>query len=219
MAKYQIPENHIEGFEALSKLSFDQVKHLSSILCELPVGTGPKNFQEKLVAKAPFKGTRIIANVLFSLGGLLTSEEESIGQLAKDLTSSYNESRHEALSKVEETELEEKLKTIFSDCKNLKLTFKALTLQGDNDQIYRDARILSDIRLVFDENIEESNRNAVIIHRLKIEYTQGSDRKVFYTSLDALDLKKLKEQVERALEKEKLIKSSYPNISFIEVSE
>ena len=120
---------------------------------------------------------------------------------------------------------QEKLSVILKNCNSIRQTIRAITLNRDNEEIFKEAKIISDIRLIFQNDIKEKNRDALIIHRLRKLITYRIDdeiqhQNVHFFTLDSADLIKLKEQIERALEKEKQIISSYENIiSFIELKE
>ncbi|WP_191496159.1 hypothetical protein [Mycobacterium simulans] len=81
---------------------------------------------------------------------------------------------------------------------------KALTLHNEYERIVTDTRILSDIRPVFDDDEGDPAIEAVIVnHTLRFSYTAGDGDHELHFALDASDLKKLKAQIERALEKDK----------------
>ncbi|WP_439882667.1 hypothetical protein ACSX1A_05745 [Pontibacter sp. MBLB2868] len=222
MAKIQIPEPFLPGFYEIAKLNIEQIGTLSEIIAEIPLGTGPKSFQEIIDSRMSFENidTDELGTTLFSLGSILSSEEFSTEEISKELSESFNENLEEELQKDELLELENKLITLFSNYENLKLTFKALLLLTENEKSFSEARILSDIRMVFNDNLEDKKRNAVIINQLKIEYRKANQKEELFVSLDTSDLKKLKAQIERALQKEELLKENYKDsISFIEITD
>ena len=62
--------------------------------------------------------------------------------------------------------------------------------------------------MIFNDNIRDNNRNALLIHHLHIEYVKEGYRKIILL-LDLADLKSLKESIERAINKEEIIKNDY----------
>lgn len=220
MAKYQIPEPFQPGFEHILKLNDKQVKEISNTLKKLPVGTGPKTFQNIIIKSLKVEGSVFIARTLFSLGGLLVTDGASLSELANDITDALNITRKTVLTDKEKDKLIKNLVEIFNNCNNLKNTFKAIDLLSENGQIFKEARIITDVRLVFNDDISSQNRNAVVLHQLKMEYLQNDIIKDFFISLDNTDLIKLRSQVDRAIEKEAQIRNSYNNnITFIKIDD
>jgi len=217
--KFQIPEIFKPGFIALSALSKKDFDALLETIRSLPVGVGVREFQEAL-RKTSLEDTNEISKTIFSLGNLLnsTSIEISVEELSKDLADSFEEESDDQVTVDEKQDLIGKLVKILSS-ENLNHTFKALNLISENDQIFREARIISDVRVIFNDDLKASTRSGVIIHRLKIEYQKNQSVKDFYLSLDSGDLQKLRKQIDRAIEKEKILKSDYSNIKFIEISD
>ena len=74
--------------------------------------------------------------------------------------------------------------------------------------------------MVFNDEVNDIDRYGLIIHRLKIEYLTNSERKKNFYALDREDLVKLKEDLERAIEKEDLMRKDYGNeIKFIDLKD
>lgn len=91
----------------------------------------------------------------------------------------------------------------------LELTGKALSVLTDNQNVFRSARTLSEIRPVFREDGLEADA-LLILHQLKLEYTEGpphqlKSSKELFIAMDHDDLLLLKEVVERALLKHERI--------------
>lgn len=73
---------------------------------------------------------------------------------------------------------------------------KSERVQNDHANIFRQARLYSEIRPIFDENYEPST--AVVTHNLKIDYTDsGGQRRVIFFALDNQDLAQLLSTVQR----------------------
>ncbi|HEV7405933.1 MAG TPA: hypothetical protein VGO11_23510 [Chthoniobacteraceae bacterium] len=84
---------------------------------------------------------------------------------------------------------------------------KALSVSLDQERLFTECRILSDIRPVFGDDIDSAPKATVIIHKLRINYNEGGELRHFYVSLDAEDLEALKSSVERALKKDAGLKA------------
>ena len=93
--------------------------------------------------------------------------------------------------------------------KSIGVTSKALSVMTDHARIFRDARILTDVRPVFSADPNEAPGAAVIIHTLKIEHRADHDNKDFFVALDSVDLNRLDTIVRRAKLKERSLKKSF----------
>ncbi len=213
----RIPKEFISGFETLKDLNLDQVEEISKFLATIPYGTGTKDFKERLNDNFPKIDSKSLSNTIYSLGSILLNFNETIEEIAKMLT----ESLKEDIENIEENNLQEKITLILNQSTNLKHTFKAYNLISDNDITYSKGRVFSDIRLLFSDDLKEENgdKKAVIIHKLKIEAEQDNTLKNFYFSMDSSDLLKMKELISRALDKDQKIRSDYPNIDFIKITD
>jgi len=213
----RIPEEFISGFEILIDLSLKEVKEIANSLNEIPAGTGPKEFKEKLSSKFENIDLSQLSPTIYSLGSILLSFSKSNEELSNMLKNSLEESLGRELNE----ELREKILLILDEGENLKYTFKAFDLVSDNNSTYQSGKIYSDVRLLFDESIKanKESRKAVIIHNLKLEVSKDGGNESHFISLDSKDLTKLKELVNRAINKEEQIRSDYSNIDFIEITD
>jgi len=116
--------------------------------------------------------------------------------------------------------LKDRLVKIFEGRKGLQITMKAMGVVVDQDHVFYHARILTDIRPVFNDN-GDSVDAAVIVHTLRIHYGENGDHKDFYVALDTSDMQALRETVDRADAKAKclegLLKTS--GVSYLDAEE
>ena len=219
MAKYKIPEQFISGFKELSSLKKNLTYKISDILKKLDIGDGPETLAKKLsdIKDLSKLDLSLISFTIFSLISL--AQKENIEHLVNNLTQAYSLKNKEA-KKDKITNLKNNLITILNSIDKINLTFKAIELQSEYDKIFTDCRVISDIRLIFLDKLDESPKQALVIHNLKMEYQQDEKIKESFFALDLDDLMKLKEQIERAIEKEKIIKGKInQEINFIEIKE
>jgi len=218
MAKFQIPDHFKPGFAAIINLNQDQVFDLIKVINNIPIGASPKTLIEYIKRQVSINDIGKIALTLSSIVSIRAAENTSNEELAQEIAESYSEGISSPLPQSEFDDLYNKLLMLFSSFNNLNITYKAHNLILSNDKIYRESKIISDIRIVFNEDIKEGNRHAVIVHKLRFKYENDDDYKEFYISLDTSDLKELKVQVERALEKDNIIKEDYKDlITFIDI--
>jgi hypothetical protein len=224
MVRFQIPNAFLRGFEILTLTDPKDLFPLLDFLKRLPIGTGPKTFGD--LFEKEFDNHKIfnrqIAATVYSLGGFFLDQyqKNNFDDLVDGLTHSFeaqSDSKHDpGLLK----NLSENLRLILTNSGQLIQTYKAFTLLSEKDTVFRDNHIISDIRLLFKDDLNNTDRHGLIIHQLKIEAEESGEQSDYYFSLTISDLKKLQEQVSRALEKEKLIRDNYENsISFITITE
>ncbi len=214
MAKLIVPASVIDGFKEIAKLNENQISELSDYLKNLEVGTKFNNIDTFISSKFKFVDSTKTVQTILSCGELLDPENVRYEELAHELTESVKQS----LSNEDEVSLDNlefNLIKIFENYRNLRLTIKAYSLILENSNVYVESKIITDIRLIFNDNLTESNRNGVIIHRLHFTIQNRKENSDFIISLDNSDLKSLKDAVDRALLKEDIIKEDYENIHFI----
>lgn len=91
----------------------------------------------------------------------------------------------------------------------LAYTAKAVNVTHELPNVLRDVRIVSDIRPIFPNVAGEKPTIATIIHTLRIRYRNMSNNNGgarFFAAMDSEDLLLLKRAVERALEKDALLR-------------
>lgn len=91
---------------------------------------------------------------------------------------------------------------------------------SENGYNFNESRIVSDIRLVFnDDDLKKVEPSyAVILHNLIIKYTKGhGEPGSFFVAMDMGDLKNLKESLDRAFTKDEEIRKRNPNLKFVDL--
>lgn len=154
----------------------------------MPVGTRLDEVDNYISYRIKHSNSRAIVQPLRSFSDLLMPNNADFDSLAEGLALSYVEQAEKSISEEAKNNLERYLKLIFNNSVNLKLTLKAYDLIG-NDFLYSDSRIVTDIRLVFNDDIQNNPRNALIVHHLTVEYFLDGQKKIIM-ALDLSDFKK-----------------------------
>jgi len=97
---------------------------------------------------------------------------------------------------------------------------KVYSVYADHDRIYRDSRILTDIRPVFTGSPDEDPSQFVLIHMLKIVFQQDGATKESFFAMDSADIEGLGEVLDRARAKSSTLKKllKEKNLTEFEVS-
>ena len=94
--------------------------------------------------------------------------------------------------------------------RSLGASSKLLGVVSDHDHVYCKSRILTDIRSVFASSAAEPPAALAIVHTLRLTYhssRNSGETEGFFIALDVKDLEELRQQIDRAIEKEKTLKS------------
>jgi hypothetical protein len=212
MSSIRIPPSVLPGFKKIADLNSEQITHLAKFLKNLKVGFTLDTLVAFLSRELNLSKAQEVAQTIISFSELLEPDDVNFSDLATNLTQSYNEMSNEILDEKVLEALRENLLVIFSNSTNLKITLKAKRLIYENENILSETKIITDIRLIFNNPISNKNRNALLFHKLHISYQHGDTSKDIFMTLDSEDLKQLKTEVERALEKEAVIKEDYNDI-------
>lgn len=95
------------------------------------------------------------------------------------------------------TDFAERLNTLLN-IDVLNVSTKAADVMHEHAHNLRDARILTDIRPVFGDDVEIGPAGALLVHTLRIRYYQGPDLAEFFVALTPSDLSDLRDIIERA---------------------
>lgn len=217
MANYRIPDPFQSGFSAINDLSVDEIKIIADFIRNIPTGISGNRFKEELTDGLPMKQISDIADTLLSFGNLLT--KSTTDEVSNGLASAYNKLIAKTLSEDKEKSLAYKIHLLIENLGNFKLTVKAMDLLSETTNMFIESRILTDVRPMFERYSDELNGNALIVHQLRIEYILNDESAKFFVSLDLDDLKKLKENIERAMNKQAAIEAKYNSITnFIDIT-
>ena len=217
MAVLQIPERHKKGFGHLISLDNELRNKLIKELNSLPIGLSLEEITKKLSQKLNLKKSELF-QIIRTFFSLISNQEESRVDL-----NIFVDDIIEALKEDEKLEpdiaLKSQLTEILSSRGLFYYTSKATTLVNEREKLLVNTRIVTDVRPVFNEEKDCKIENLLVIHNLKIEYHEGSEHKELYFALDGSDLKRLKEHIQRAEEKEKAIREQFKsiNIPFLDI--
>ena len=116
--------------------------------------------------------------------------------------------------------LKERLSVIFTSDHVLELTTKSNAVMTDCDNLFLQAKILTDARPIFNDDASKIEGMG-ISHALRIHFEHNQKHRDFFFTLDSIDLKKLKTAIERAEKKSKALQSMFKanNIVYLDVEE
>lgn len=218
MASYSIPEEFIEGFENIISLTDEDLNALTTMLDNLSISDQFDVVLDK--SKNNFRTVspnqlKTILRTLISIVTIFDKSENNIEEFTSEFSKSFLFSKKEA-TQIDSNNLKKKLSIILKSFKNLTATVKGQDLLTENQNNFRESRIISDVRMLFSGDMHAKEKNAVIVHNLKIQYLHNRKIKDFFVALDLSDLKKFKATVDRAIEKDAAIKKNQYKFNFLD---
>lgn len=137
----------------------------------------------------------VLAAALLSLRGLLRmSNPGEIGaSLAKSSDLDLNSDEREALR--------ERVAALLQTAA-MSTTAVAVDLQTQHERNFQSARVFTDLRPVFPDEVDEGPTGAVVIEMLQLQtWNRSGDTETFFVALDEKDLLELQGVIDRALKK------------------
>ena len=209
MADIAIPKRVVKGFESIIILSNNAIEKIAEQLRNAKVTVDPNKILSQLelfiTSDLSIKEGEEIVQAIASIADLVKDEEPE--DISEKLSNSFKEIHKPDLVDEDLASLKNNLGKILTSSEKLGLSIKAYRLIRENNNTYTSSKVISDIRLIFDKEITSKNKRAVLIHNLHLIYNNNSDNKDFFLSLDLMDLKSLLEQIQRAIEKDKIIRT------------
>jgi len=194
---------------AIADIDPTLVGKLSTALATTPASLSLTQIQATIETDIGVKinDGQVIFDFLLSLYRLQIAIDDSCEEIISELSPAIRKKLDKAGDDAKVTEVQkfiDNLSELFVAKSAIRISAKARDLFTENQANFRSARIISDIRPVYDE--EEGRlplpENAFINHNLKIAYSEEAENKQAYYSLDSNDLIKLKIQIDKALKKE-----------------
>ena len=145
---------------------------------------------------------RVLADSLVSMYASMSRSETPVSQFVEDLTDAVMDSES---SEIVRKTMSERLSRLLN-VTNLRLSAKATVLRVDHERVYNSSRVITDLRPVFDEPIEEGLSGFMVIHQLKMVSLRRGEPEELFFAMDDHDLALLKKTLDRAELKSKQIR-------------
>jgi len=197
MAKYinRIPDAYKSGIKVIISLSDDDLSNVIKVFKESSVVLNVREFNQKLTDKIDFLQPLEAKNLVDALGSLYELRLEldiSSEEFVDEIVSAIIEDTEKPLELLPDNfdKFKERLFQLLN-IESLSLRTKAANLIVDNQIIFRDAKLISDIRPIFGTDVEDLPIGTVLVHTLKIDYIENEFPKNFHIALDDKDVEKL----------------------------
>lgn len=218
------PKNLESAIESLAGLTSEQRSQLLSALKSIKPALLSKDIVKQLKNKVDIDLAKLqqIVEVIMLLYRMQESAKIDSDQVAKDLVDRFsaNKDSESQEANSEYSKLQEYLIELLTLDSGIKFSSKASSLLVEHESFYTGSQIITDIRPVFSSGSDPSPETCLLIHNLNIS-VGGSKKDKVFIALDSRDLRDLKKEIDRALDKEsKLITSmEEKGINFIQIGQ
>lgn len=212
MARIKVPERYFEGIAKTLSLTEEVFQELVGALAKLPAKLYPKDLMAKAVSNSKdisAKDAGTITSALLSLCLNRASSDKSTQNYLAEVIQSIEEAGSDTLKLLEKDKetLNNRLGQIL-DIKPLAVASKATSILFEHDRSFARARVVTDIRPIFDTKADTPPSAAVIIHTLNIHYYQDGEHKEFFVAMDGEDVQMMLNVMERAKVKANSLKQT-----------
>lgn len=216
LPKLNIPHGYQAGVSKIRKLDLRSVHEIRAALDRATdISRRPDDVAAEAVSSISRPNADDLREIAEAVGLLYTARAVrglSVEAFAEDVCDAMEslDSDEFKLQRSERPQFKEKLLTLFGS-ENFQVVAKAWDLKTDDERVFCGARILTDLRPVFGERVEDGPRAMVVVHLLKLGFDRVGDSKrhnEFHVSLDEEDLQELQRQIARAENKAKALRGS-----------
>jgi hypothetical protein len=202
MADIRIPKSGHIAFRKLVDLPASDFEAMLEAVSQTAPAATPDLFWKHVAKGVPNIPETTIENIideLFSLNYTRESLSASAEEFAKMVTEAVvaQSPKKSPIGPEEKDVLLLRLTQLLEWKASLSVTSKALEILTDAERVFYSAKVLTDVRPIFDDE-GRNVQAAVIIHNLRIHYGKDSEHHDFFVALDTNDIKELQSVLERA---------------------
>lgn len=201
-----ILEGEIPAIVKMCNLPDEAVEQLIGALSSSRSVADHEEMAAQIVERVPSiqaEDLRTILDTLYSLYYIRNTSEVRETKFLADLIQGIRDSKNSDLeiAAKDVPRLRRRFKKLLS-IPAINVISKAVTLERDGEHLYCGAKILSDIRPFFGDDVADRPAAGVVTHTPKLTYHEEGEHKTFFLVLDRLDLENLQKTVERAQAKD-----------------
>jgi hypothetical protein len=218
LSQIVVPESELPRLRSLVKLTPEILEKIAAIIDQQPPSIEPETLSRTAAEELSLSDETIYSLILlfwrwcFAYRKLGMSSDAFIEGVSSGLDSlpidKWNEEHRDNWNKILPI-----IKRLISDDSKLVLSAKASGLLQDQHLLLCNSQVITDIRPVFDDSAS-TIKAFLAFHTLVLRCHEGDTEKNIYVVLDLQDVRKLREQLERAEQKEQLVKSNLMTANF-----
>lgn len=198
MAEFPVPTRYRSAILALAKLDSGIVSAVASALDARAGSASADSITEAIESVGELPGTDAgaLSEALLALSLQRIFRQWDVNQLADSVSRSGDlEIQDDARPR-----LAEALTRLLSRS-TLTVAAKAADLMTEHEHRFFQSRIVTDIRPVFEDNIDAAPTGALLTGSIRIDYFARREFRTMYFGIDEENLKELRTSVDRALNK------------------
>ncbi len=211
---FQVPEQYINGLEKLATLDDKVIKNILQ-----SVETSKPTFDLQEVASYTENqhgiDTNEVAEILrfvFSLYSYIRDEDISSDTIVNDICDNLKEDSQAKLSIEHISKLKARLLNFLSLSSFFEVIYQAATLLPEHENILAEARLLTDVRPVFNLKTTSEISGALISHVLRLKYENINGSQEVFLSLSSSNIEQLIEELQESLTKESTLQKTFDKI-------
>lgn len=204
----EVPESQYAAITAFIGYSDDQMSALLAALekAKPTLKIPDLAFEVAREIEADLSETLDVLKMLGSLYSSFAGQSKPADEFVDEVCKTIEAAGKDKLvpANREWTSFRNALKEALSFHSSLGVTSKALSVMRQSKRVYCTSRIVTDIRPIFDLDPSKRPAGACIVHSLKIAFHEDGKRRTkhVYIAMDISDLKQLRRNIDRAIQKE-----------------
>ncbi len=199
-----VPKRYIPVLSTIRNLPEPAANELLRVLRDAQIARTSEELYQAIAPQVPsIPGEQLkqILGFLYSVYHVRETSEMNRNDFLNELLETVESEAPPTSSEASVSAVRQRFKDLL-DLKSLGTLSKAVRLQRDQERLYCEAKIISDIRPVFGDDVKSRPVAATITHSLQIGYHENDgDHKEFFIVLDDFDLNELEKVLQRAREK------------------
>lgn len=199
MSGIEPPEEYVPAFRCLAEFSDEQFHSLTRTAASFRNRPAASEFAARVTdeARLPTAAPDSLFDAILSM----VAYAENSGTALTDLIVGVARSASLDLGNEQQSSFEARMHALLQDGP-FRVWHKGFELLYEYDQVFLGSRILTDIRPVFGDDVDSGPKFALIVHSLRIDLRKyGTDHREYF-AMDSDDLISLRNDIDRALEKE-----------------
>jgi len=209
----KIPKEHLEALEVLISISDKEMNGLLSALSGLPLSLDFDALVKEISPKAesfPFAKREALGALLVSLNASRAHGDMPVPKFVNEVLRSIERATPPIdLSGDKRSRAKDRIAKLLA-LEPLSAATKAIHLQHDFERLLTHSRILTDARPVYGQDPGGKPLAMIITHTLKLTYSKGDESTTdLYLALDSQDIADLKQVLNRAETKAKILAKTF----------
>ena len=217
-----IPPKYHEGFRLLSTMEDDTFQSLIEAIKLTSLTSSVKRLSSQVAISEnlPLKDIEAIFMGAGSLTGFIEKGSSTV-EIAEGIATISDDNSIIDFSKVNSKDVFVVRLSTLLETERLYYAAKASIVMNEYENVFIQARIVTDIRPIFGIKVDELPKSGMIIHNLHIHFRKDEegDHRDIYFALDSNDLKILQELLSRAQQKENSLNAVLKNANMINLNE